>query len=158
MKAFLFYCIAITLFFSSCRRKSVPEKNDPIVTTTDKDTNTSTTVVSGETKKPAVSAPSTNYGKPLIVVDAKGDLIAGKETLIANGAKTGFPSTSARAFNPQERANLIARFKTVPPRVLHVPDRFVKKTAQGSYYILKDKFWYWKKSDGFFYLDENYYK
>lgn len=101
---------------------------------------------------------TSGYGKALVVVDGKGSLVSDKETLLANGAKSGFPSTSARAFTPQERANLLARFKTVPPRVMHVPDNLSKKTAQGQYYVLRDKFWYWKKSDGFYYLDDNYYK
>src|SRR6476469_2507517 len=132
MKAFLFaFVLLVTI--SSCHRKTTPATSD-----TDNNSNT-------ESKKPS---PVTTYGKALIVVDSKGDLFASKESLLANGAKSGFPATSARAFTPQERANLIARFKTVPPRILHVPDRLTKKTAQGQYYVLREKFWYWKKNDG----------
>jgi hypothetical protein len=156
MKAFFFYCISLTLIFSSCHRKSVPQTTNNSTVNTNTVSNAGTPV-STETTKPSTAAKA-NFGKPLVVVDSKGDLIVGKEALIANGAKTGFPATAARAFTPQQRADLLARFKTVPPRVLHVPERYVKKTAQGEYYVLKDKFWYWKKSDGFFYLDENYYK
>jgi hypothetical protein len=154
MKAFLFI-IGSFLILTSCHRKSVPENSG---STGNRSGSTSGTNSSSNTNTETKKTPSAVYGKPLIVVDGKGSLVTNTQTLLANGAKSGFPATSARAFTPQERANLIARFKTVPPRVLHVPDRYVKKTAQGEYYVLKDKFWYWKKADGFFYLDDNYYK
>jgi hypothetical protein len=63
-----------------------------------------------------------------------------------------------RAFTPDQAKNLAFRFKQIPPRVLYVPDNLAKKGRKGYYYKYNDKFWYWKKDDGYFYLDENYYK
>lgn len=150
MKAFFVFLFSAWLLVS-CHRKSVPSSSDNNSSSAAKGGST----VSGEVKKPATTATS---AKAIIVVDGNGKLTASKETLLANGAKSGFPTASARSFTPQQRANLIARFKTVPPRVLHVPDQLAKKAAQGQYYVLRNKFWYWKKSDGFYYLDDNYYE
>jgi hypothetical protein len=41
--------------------------------------------------------------------------------------------------------------------VLNVPESLAKTNAKGTYYVYKKKFWYWKKGDGYFYLDETYY-
>ncbi|MDB5231458.1 MAG: hypothetical protein JWN76_2263 [Chitinophagaceae bacterium] len=84
-------------------------------------------------------------------------MVASREQLKAIGAGNIYDEKDARAFTNAQRKNLVGRFKTVPPRVLFVPSNYVKTSNRGEYYILKDKFWYWKKSDGYFYLDETYY-
>lgn len=84
-------------------------------------------------------------------------MVVTPEELRASGASNLYDEKNARAFTPSQRKNLINRFKSVPPRVLYVPPGFVKSTSRGDYYILKNKFWYWKKADGYFYLDENYF-
>ncbi|ANI88767.1 hypothetical protein A9P82_05375 [Arachidicoccus ginsenosidimutans] len=65
---------------------------------------------------------------------------------------------ATRAFTPNQVKNLAYRFKEIPPRVLLVPDTLAKKGVKGYYYKYDNKFWYWKKDDGYFYLDENYYQ
>jgi len=89
-------------------------------------------------------------------------VVSGEGKVVNSSVKTktgtkAYPVTSVRSFTPAQRQNLIYRYKTVPPRVMNVPEKLAKKNARGTYYVLKNKFWYWKQADGFFYLDENYY-
>jgi len=120
----------------ACNRKTVPPKP----------TSSSTTTTT-EAAKPAAETAT-------VVVTGDGKVM--------NSAKTSasgkvYPVTQARSFTPNQKKNLTYRFKTIPPKVLHVPESLSKKNSQGSYYVYKKKFWYWKKEDGYFYLDENYY-
>ncbi len=95
---------------------------------------------------------------PMIVIDEKGEIITSRNKLPDNiAAKVDYKKIS-RSFTPVQRKNLIYRFKMVPPRVLFVPDNLASKTARGYYCVYKKKFWYWKKEDGLFYLDDTYYQ
>ena len=130
-----FYLLLLVLLaFVACNRKTVPTKPTHTATTT-------------ETPKPAAETAT-------VVVSGDGKVVNSSAK-----SSTGkvYPVTQARSFTPDQKKNLMYRFKTIPPRVLHVPESLSKKNAQGSYYVLKKKFWYWKKPDGYFYLDENYY-
>jgi hypothetical protein len=133
MKLYLvgFFLLAIT----ACHRNAVPPKP-----------NTSETVEN----KPAPVPEA-----PTVVVNGDGRVV-NPTVSTKSGAKV-YPVTSARSFTPNQKKNLMFRFKTVPPKVLNVPESLTKKNAQGTYYVYKGKFWYWKKADGFYYLDENYY-
>lgn len=133
MKVYLFGCILLLAI--ACNRKAVPpstHKTTEAGSTAPKAEETATVVVSGDGKvvNPTVKTTS--------------------------GARV-YPVTSARSFTPNQKKNLMLRFKTVPPKVLHVPESLAQKNSKGSYYIFKKKFWYWKSSDGYFYLDDNYY-
>ncbi len=123
------------LVIVACNRKTVPPKPTSSTTTT-------------EAPKPAEEKAS-------VVVSGDGKVV--NSTVKSSTGKV-YPVTQARSFTPNQKKNLMYRFKTVPPRVLHVPESLSKKNTQGTYYVLKKKFWYWKKADGYFYLDENYYK
>ena len=95
---------------------------------------------------------------PMIVVDGNGRIITTKSKLPDSiGRKVDY-SKIERAFTPNQKTNLIYRYKIVPPKVLYVPDVYVQKSLKGDYCVYKQKFWYWKKADGLFYLDETYYK
>ena len=94
----------------------------------------------------------------MIVIDEKGQIITSRDNLPDNIASKVDYKKITRSFTPAQRQNLIYRFKMVPPRVLFVPDKLVSKTARGYYCVYKKKFWYWKKEDGLFYLDETYYQ
>lgn len=129
-----FYSILFVLMaFVACNRKTVPPKP----------TSTTTT----EAAKPAEETAT-------VVVSGDGKVV--NSTVKSSSGKV-YPVTQARSFTPNQKKNLMYRFKTIPPKVLHVPESLSKKNTQGTYYVLKKKFWYWKKSDGYFYLDENYY-
>jgi hypothetical protein len=124
------------LLFVACERKSIPSK--PTHTASD----------GTSSAKPATEAPT-------VVVNGDGQVV-NSSVKTTTGSKV-YPVTSARSFTPAQKKNLMLRFKTVPPKVLHVPETLYKKNAKGTYYVYNSKFWYWKKSDGYFYLDENYY-
>ena len=94
----------------------------------------------------------------MIVIDETGKIITSRDQLPDEIAlKVDFKKIT-RSFTPAQRQNLIYRFKMVPPRVLFVPEQMASKTAKGYYCVYKKKFWYWKKEDGLYYLDETYYQ
>lgn len=94
----------------------------------------------------------------MIVIDEGGHVITTKDKLPDEiAAKVDYRKIT-RAFTPDQRQNLIYRFKMVPPRVIFVPDNLSRTSAKGTYCVFKKKFWYWKKEDGLFHLDETYYQ
>jgi hypothetical protein len=107
---------------------------------------------------PAITpAPPAVVLAPMIVIDEKGAVITPREKLPADiGPKVDYGKIG-RGYTPAQRQNLIYRFKMVPPRVLFVPDQLASHNGRGSYVIYKKKFWYWKKADGLFHIDETYY-
>lgn len=135
MRAYLF--CAIVLLVAACNRKNTPSKP------------THTTTESGSAAKPAEQSAT-------VVVNGDGKVV--NSTVKTSSGSKVYPVTEARSFTPNQKKNLMLRFKTVPPKVLHVPDNLAQKNAKGSYYVYKKKFWYWKSSDGYYYLDETYYE
>ncbi len=166
--------ILLLLMFSigwfSCSRKTVPppantkaipykpviskqEPNEPVKTVTPP-------VVTEKEPAPVIPAPAKNpkFTQPMIVIDDRGEIVTPRDQLPAEiAAKVDFKSIT-RAYTPDQRQNLIYRFKLIPPKVLFVPDQLSTKSARGEYCIYKKKFYYWKKEDGLFYLDETYYR
>lgn len=106
------------------------------------------------------AAAATSYlADPVVVIDSRGNLMIDSLNLPPTVSHNlDSLNQSIRAFTPDQAKNLAYRFKQIPPRVLFVPDNLAKKGRKGYYYKYNDKFWYWKKADGYFYLDENYYK
>ena len=134
---YLLCCVVVmSLIISSCHRKSVPES--------------STT----EETKPVAPV----YTRPIIIVDARGNFAVTEATLPAEASKEILNPANARAYTPAQTKTLAYRFGKVPPRILYVPASLQKKSARGTYYVLDKKFWYWRKSNGYFYIDENYFK
>lgn len=127
---------AVLFCLVACHRNTNPPKST-----------TSTTETKAETKPAEETAT--------VMVSGEGKVV-NSSVKTKTGTKA-YPVTSARSFTPAQKQNLMYRYKTVPPRVLNVPEKLSKKNARGTYYVYKNKFWYWKQADGFFYLDENYY-
>ncbi len=104
-------------------------------------------------------APPAKVNEIVVVVNGDGKMVATAESLPAE--RSGRLETFAKAplaFTPNERKNLMYRYKMVPPRILYVPDELAQASSRGTYYIYRKKLWYWRAGDGFFYLDKNYYK
>lgn len=131
------YLLALVVLVAACKRNTIPSKPTHTASET-----------AATPEKPAEETAT-------VVVSGEGKVV-NPSVKTSSGAKV-YPVTRARSFTPNQKKNLMYRFKTVPPKVLHVPDSMAKKNAKGSYFVYKDKFWYWKKPDGYFYLDENYY-
>lgn len=127
--------LLLIIFFAaitSCSKKTVSEK----------------TVAS----KPVIAAPTM-----MIVSDGSGKIYTPASKLPKEeNLKPDYLQLS-KGFTPQQQANLKARYNTVLPRVLYIATKSQLKSLKGVYYIYKTKFWYWKKEDGLFYLDEQYY-
>jgi hypothetical protein len=166
MKQPIWILAACTLLIMSCGRKTVPAKT----TTAEK---TTVPVVKAPENKdlPAIPAPvkeekektgTKNVPKeellPMVVIDGMGNIITPKEKLPEEIAAKADYRILSRAFTPNQRTNLIYRHKIVPPRILFVPENYIKTTTRGKYVVYRKKFWYWQKEDGLFYLDETYYK
>lgn len=164
------YVTLLTLGFIllvSCSRKTVPEgdkiarnqlKKTDIDTLTESSTNPPLTVLPEKPVTiPAPPLPDVLPG-PMIIIDDKGAIITQKDMLPADIAEKVDFKKIARSFTPSQRQNLIYRYKMIPPRVFFIPDRLANQTARGYYIIYKKKFWYWKKDDGLYHLDETYYQ
>jgi hypothetical protein len=94
----------------------------------------------------------------MVIADGYGNLVTPQQNLPANSGVKYNNLELSKSFTVQQRANLQARYKTIPPRALYVPDQAGLSSLKGNYYIYKKKFWYWRKSDGFYYLDPKYYQ
>jgi len=159
MKSWIFLFIT-ALVFTACNKKSVPSKgtNGTIVIPGSKNSSVanSTNSVSSDTASAVPAAPA--VPSAMIVIDGYGKILTPKSKLPAGSNVKADYSQIARAFTPQQMANLKARYKTVPPKILYVPDQYTLKSLKGTYCIYKKKFWYWKKEDGLFYIDQMYYQ
>lgn len=142
-------CVSVVLMIlTSCSKKVHPSVERPT-----KGRNVPVETPVGVTPTPPVILTS-----PMIVIDGTGQIISSRDKLPAEIASKVDYNAIARSFTPAQKQNLIFRFKMLPPRVLLIPERFVSKSARGYYCVYKKKFWYWKKEDGLFHLDETYYQ
>ncbi|MES2004366.1 MAG: hypothetical protein V4450_07585 [Bacteroidota bacterium] len=161
MKRFLWFSCLFVL--ASCSKKVHPVASKPPVRTETvappKTTTVVPPVIHEETPAAVNPAPAaTAFASPMIVIDESGKIITSRDKLPEDIAGKVDYKKITRAFTPDQRQNLIYRFKMVPPRVLFVPEKLASKSAKGTYCVYKKKFWYWKKDDGLFYLDETYYQ
>ena len=164
-KAFLLL-FATSLFFA-CSRKTVPPKgnNATIVngnsTTIDNNnvsnntTNNNAAPVNADTATAAVR--NVNTLSFIVVSDAYGKIVTPQDSLPADASVQFNQFELSKGFTAQKLINLKTRYKTIPPRVLYVNPQKQISSPRGTYYVLGKKFWYWKKKDGFFYLDDKYY-
>ncbi|MBV9988228.1 MAG: hypothetical protein JO301_11135 [Chitinophagaceae bacterium] len=151
------------LLLSACSKK-----NHPVASKTPVRSSTHAPAAeSRQTESPAViniphdipPAPARNMAMaPMIVIDEQGQVITSREKLPADIASKVDYGKISRGYTPAQRQNLVYRFKLVPPRVLYVPEQFATKNAKGTYVVYRKKFFYWKKADGLFHIDQTYYE
>jgi len=154
MHKIIYFFILLSLL-SACSRKTVPTKEGKKIATPPKMITTKDTATTILPNKPT----STTFNAvAIIVIDANGKIVTPADKLPANAQVHADYTTIARAFTPEQKANLNFRYKMIPPKVIYVSDIYTQKSAKGIYCIYKKRFWYWKKQDGLFYLDEVYYK
>jgi hypothetical protein len=164
MKQILFIAVVVC-FFTACSKKIHPSASYPAAkSTTPAKVNKETPVKPSQplpipdNSGAATIPPLRLFTEPMIVIDEGGHVITTKDKLPDEiAAKVDYRKIT-RAFTPDQRQNLIYRFKMVPPRVIFVPDNLSRTSAKGTYCVFKKKFWYWKKEDGLFHLDETYYQ
>jgi hypothetical protein len=164
MKKVSLLVIPVLVLMVSCSKKTIPalsnfpksaEKGNTVITVEPPPAGT----VAAPTVAPLPATSTTlAFSKPMIVIDETGKIITERNQLPEEIASKVDYKKITRSFTPTQRQNLIYRFKMVPPKVLFVPDAMSKKTAKGNYAVFKKKFWYWKKEDGLYYLDETYYQ
>ena len=155
----IFIAACIVCICVSCSKKTVPSKtttnegniynHNPVNNNTVIDT-ASAVVVPADSLSMAVN-------NIMVIADGYGNLVTPQQNLPANSGVKYNNLELSKSFTVQQRANLQARYKTVPPRVLYVPAQASSSSLKGNYYVYKKKFWYWKKSDGLYYLDQKYY-
>jgi hypothetical protein len=165
-KYFLLILSSFTLF--ACSRKTVPQKgtngtivngNNTSVTTTNNanNNNATNTPENNVTIDTSSSVSNANAVSFLVITNGYGKIITQKDSLPADANVEFNTFQLSKGFSAQELSNLKARYKTIPPRVLYVNPQSQQQSARGTFYVLGKKFWYWKKKDGLFYLDEKYY-
>jgi hypothetical protein len=169
MKQLLPISMIIILSVIGCGRKSVPQKTSnvkvhsapSIKAPENKTTITEPSLIKEKKteKEDRIEAKAEKKEEllPMIVIDGMGNVITPKEKLPEEIAAKADYRVLSRAFTPNQRTNLIYRYKIVPPRILFVPENYIKTSARGKYVVYRKKFWYWQKEDGLFYLDETYY-
>ena len=157
MKKILYISIC-ALLFAACSRRTVPSKsnNGNVIiennsgNATNNNANNTGNVFANDS---AASNTNSNTTAAFIVVsDGFGKVNdPGDSSVQYNQLEL------SKGFTSQQKLNLKTRYNTVPPRVLYVNKQNQQASERGSYYILAKKFWYWKKNDGLFYLDQKYY-
>lgn len=149
------------LLSAACHRNAAPQKTtNKSITVTNSNAVVITTVpntANTNTNNVPETPPAKIIPAAMIVIDGYGRVLTPQAKLPNDPNIKPDYSKISRAFTPQQMANLKARFKTIPPRVLYVPEAYAKKSYKGTYCIYKKTFWYWKKEDGLFYLDESDY-
>ncbi|MGI8951430.1 MAG: hypothetical protein ACR2FN_07570 [Chitinophagaceae bacterium] len=155
--------IVISFFLISCSRHRVPAKTTAAVVTNNSkktysaNSSNSTNKMVAPNSAPAASAPVFVNTKPIIVVDGRGNILITEKDLPPDASADVLNIKNARGFTPEQVNNLAYRFKTIPPKILYVPSALAKASSRGTYYVYNKKFYFWKKPDGYFYLDETYY-
>jgi hypothetical protein len=168
MKYFLLIAACSVLF--ACSRRTVPPKGTNATIVTGKNTTTTATPnnnhnnISNNNNADSSSTADTSSAVNnadsfsfLVVTNGYGKIITQKDSLPADATIQWDAFQLSKGFSAQELSNLKARYKIIPPRVLYVNPQNEQQSARGTYYVLGKKFWYWKKKDGLFYLDEKYY-
>jgi len=167
MKNTVLFAVAVLLTLASCSKKTHPAATtqtsrtpNNTVSTTKKTDREPEPVITGVPPAASVTTEPAplDFSAPMIVIDEAGKVITSKDKLPVDIAEKVDYKKISHAFTPEQRKNLIYRFKMVPPRVLFVPENLASKSARGIYVIYKKKFWYWQKEDSLFYLDETYYQ
>lgn len=170
-KTGLFWGMVTALFLASCGKKTIPtvsntnrpntlpqSKTDPRVGP--KRTADTIAVYTPPAKADTVATTpaAVVYAKTFTVVDSRGRVLLDPDKTPSDVSPDWIALKNLRAFTPAQAQTLASRFNTVPPRVIYVPASLAKIGKKGTYYIYSKKFWYWKKEDGLFYLDTNYYQ
>lgn len=166
MNKLVSFAVAGLLVLSACSKKTTPaattkaRKPEPVTQPVQKNKEPETVVVSDTpvTTPASDAAAAPVFNSPLIVIDESGKIVTPGDKLPEDIAPKVDYKKIAKGFSPEQRKNLIYRFKMVPPKVLFVPADMASKSARGTYVIYKKKFYYWKKEDGLFHLDETYYQ
>lgn len=160
--SFLCGVLAISsISFVSCSRKTTP-------TTSNGSRNVNAQMVYGNDK---------NAGNPVtpLITDSAGTVPVSNERILVildKGGRLNYSNKNVPQYvlaankalpanqpiSAVQRSNLLSRQKTLLPLALYVPEAKAARTSKGQYYKLQNKYWYWKKSNGFYYLDEMYYQ
>lgn len=157
-------CVS-ALTITACSRKTTPSTsstgnknvNAQIVYGDKNNNNNNNTPVTPGIPDSATPVPVTNE-RVLIILDRGGRLTYSSKNVPAYVLAANKALPNHQPVTPAQRSNMLARHKTVLPQALYVPDAMSAKSGKGQYYKYQNKFWYWKKSDGFYYLDETYYQ
>jgi hypothetical protein len=163
MKRVFGLLLTAMVLLTACSKKTHPEASKPPVRASQRPAAAAAAPslppgsVTSPNAVPVMPAPTIAMA-PMIVIDDQGQVITSREKLPADIATKVDYGKIGRAYTPAQRQNLISRFKLVPPRVLYVPEQFATKNGKGTYVVYRKKFFYWKKPDGLFHIDETYYQ
>lgn len=153
----LLMAVLCVFCFASCSRKTIPPKPNYTLGNNPMPDNKVTDTLKAA-KGNIISTTVASSNTMLVIADGFGKLITPREDIPQDEGIIYNSLQLSKGFTVQQRANLQARYHTIPPRVLYVPQQNSLNSLKGDYYILNKKFWYWKKTDGLFYLDEKYYR
>lgn len=175
-----FVLIALSLlFFASCGRRNIPAKTTtetnrppiapdrvaddkkyiakamPSANNIEGNSNVEANIRTNATLKPVATE------KAFAVIDSKGNVVV-DPNILPPYVDHNLDSISmlVRSYTPNQAKNLANRYNVIPPRVIYVPASMQKQGTKGVYFLYKipnNTLWYWKRKDGYFYIDENHY-
>lgn len=158
---FLYCALALFFFMTACSRKTTPANSGKNGNASIIYPNKNKPSAETEPVKPApadsITPISTNQ-KVLVILDKGGRLAVNSKSVPPYVLAANKVLPASQPLTATQRSNLLARHKTLVPLALYVPDALASKSGKGDYYRYQNKFWYWKKADGYFHLDEIYYK
>ena len=154
----------LIILAAACSKKSVPSKTTNATVISGSNTlanNNNSAVITPDSSSSANNAGNSssvnNINAFIIITDGYGKIINQQQVLPENANVNFDEFQLSKGFSAQQLINLKTRYKIIPPRVLYVNPQNQQSSARGTFYVLGKKFWYWKKKDGFFHLDEKYY-
>lgn len=149
------------LTITACSRKTTPSTSNGNKNVNAQvvygDKNNNNNPVTPTVPDSATPVPVTSE-RVLIILDRGGRLTYTNRNVPSYVLAANKSLPSHQPVTPAQRSNMLARHKTTLPQALYVPDTMASKSSKGQYYKYQNKFWYWKKSNGFYYLDETYYQ
>lgn len=157
---FLSVLLFSTALITACSHKTTPTNgnnvNAQIAYPNHNNGNTNNTVTPVITDS-STPVPTTTE-KILIVLDNGGRQTFTNKTVPPYVIAANKTLPGNQPLTPAQRNNLLSRQNTLLPLALYVPELKSSRSSRGQYYKLKNKYWYWKKSDGYYHLDEIYYQ
>lgn len=91
------------------------------------------------------------------VISRDGRVIGNTGNLPPGQAKKVYGSKSAKVYAPGQRKKQGNVYTSFPPSRLQLDDRYARRDNYGRlYYIDRNGYIYWRRNDGYYYLDDKY--
>ncbi|MDX2046011.1 MAG: hypothetical protein SFU87_04450 [Chitinophagaceae bacterium] len=95
---------------------------------------------------------------PVVIVDGDGRVITHPGHLPPGQAKKIYGHKSAKVFAPGQKKKYLKHYGSLPAIVIYLPERMARRESSGRwFYRNENDFLYWKRTDGYYHLDDRYF-